>query len=182
MTNINKVVKKLKKLSYGIYLPNLSGDTSKYSIIVFCDAALNNLPGNVGSTQAFIIFLECEGKVVPLSWSSKKIARVCKVILHAECMALSVSVDQALVLKETLIETVYGEKKGPSNIPINVFTDCYSLFQNITLVTLVTLVSSRQGLSSALQEVPGCWLLSIPKYYYYWLRHNLELEGCLGVT
>ena len=131
VTNINKVVKKLKKLSYGIYLPNLSGDTSKYSIIVFCDAALNNLPGNVGSTQAFIIFLECEGKVVPLSWSSKKIARVCKVILHAECMALSVSVDQALVLKETLIETVYGEKKGPFNIPINVFTDCYSLFQNI---------------------------------------------------
>ena len=52
-------------------------------------------------------------------------------ILHAECMALSVSVDQALVLKETLIETVYGEKKGPFNIPINVFTDCYSLFQNI---------------------------------------------------
>ena len=51
-----------------------------------------------------------------------------------------------------------------------------------TLVTLVTLVSSRQGLSSALQKVPGCWLLSIPKYYYYWLRHNLELEGCLGVT
>ena len=52
----------------------------------------------------------------------------------------------------------------------------------VTLVTLVTLVSSRQGLSSALQEVPGFWLLSIPKYYYYWLRHNLELEGCLGVT
>ena len=48
--------------------------------------------------------------------------------------------------------------------------------------TLVTFVSSRQGLSSALQEVPGCWLLSIPKYYYHWLRHNLELEGCLGVT
>ena len=66
-----------------------------------------------------------------MSWSSKKIARVCKVILHAECMALSVSVDQALILKETLMETVYGEKQGPLNIPINVFTDCYSLFQNI---------------------------------------------------
>ena len=37
------------------------------------------------------------------------------------------------------------------------------------LVTLVTLVSSRQGLSSALQEVSGCWLLPSPKYYYYWL-------------
>ena len=34
---------------------------------------------------------------------------------------------------------------------------------------LVTLVSSRQGLSSALQEVSGCWLLPSPKYYYYWL-------------
>ena len=56
---------------------------------------------------------------------------MCKVILHAQCMALSVSVDQALILKETLMETVYGEKKGPFNIPINVFTDCYSLFQNI---------------------------------------------------
>ena len=50
------------------------------------------------------------------------------------------------------------------------------------LVTLVTLVSSRQGLSSALQEVPGCWLLPSPKYYYYWLWRNLELEECLGVT
>ena len=50
-------------------------------------------------------------------------------------------------------------------------------------LTLVTLVSLRQGLSSALeQEVPGSWLLSSPKYYYYWLRHNLELAGCLGVT
>jgi hypothetical protein len=46
-------------------------------------------------------------------------------------MALSVSVDQALILRETLIETVYCDKKGELTIPINVFTDCYSLYQNI---------------------------------------------------
>lgn len=129
--NINRVVKKLKKLNYCLFLPNLSGDVSKYTIMVFCDAALNNLPDNIGSTQAYVIFLECEGNVVPLSWSSKKITRVCKLIIYAECMALSVSVDHALILRETLIETVYCDKKGDLTIPINVFTDCYSLYQNI---------------------------------------------------
>ena len=54
--------------------------------------------------------------------------------------------------------------------------------QSRTTSTLETLVSSRQGLSSAPQEEPGYWLMPSPKYYYYWLRHNLELEGCLEVT
>ena len=39
---------------------------------------------------------------------------------------------------------------------------------------------------TVLQEIPGCWLvvMSSPKYYNYWLQHNLELEGCpcLGMT
>ena len=90
LIQINQVVLKLKKTSYNIHLPILSKDPSKYNIMAFSDASVNNLkPDRVESTKASIIFLECDGKVIPLTWSSKKIKRVCKEILLAECIALS---------------------------------------------------------------------------------------------
>ena len=134
LIQINQVVLKLKKTSYNIHLPILSKDPSKYNIMAFSDASVNNLkPDRVESTKASIIFLECDGKVIPLTWSSKKIKRVCKEILLAECIALSSAVDQAAVMRDMLIEAIHGDtKKQPTDfIPITVYTDSYSLFSNI---------------------------------------------------
>ena len=70
LIQINQVVLKLKKTSYNIHLPILSKDPSKYNIMAFSDASVNNLkPDRVESTKASIIFLECDGKVIPLTWS-----------------------------------------------------------------------------------------------------------------
>ena len=116
--------------------------------MVFSDAALNNLPDDIGSLQAFIIFLECNSKVVPIAWSSKKVARVCKNILYAECMVLSVSVDHALILRETLIETMCNDENEGITIPINTFTDCYSLFQNIHSETQADDLKTKREVAS----------------------------------
>ena len=61
---------------------------SQLHLVALCDASYANLKD--GSSQGgVIIFLKGkDGKIAPISWSSRKIRRVCRSTLAAETMAL----------------------------------------------------------------------------------------------
>ena len=174
LIQINLVVKKLKKTSYNILIPIISKDPSRYTIMAFSDASVHNLPGNVSSTKAYIIFLRCENKVIPLTWSSKKIARVCKQIILAECIALSSAIDEAAVMRDTLIEAIYNGDTNDTSIPITVYTDSYSVFSNIYSDNPAEDLKLRREVAGIKQQIDWKEIKCVK-----WVQDKLQLADCL---
>ena len=81
----NKTVQKCKQRSVCLKFPQLQ---KPFHLVVLCDASYANLKD--GSSQGgVIVFLKGkDGKIAPISWSSRKIRRVCQSTLAAETMAL----------------------------------------------------------------------------------------------
>ena len=131
--NANKTIKKVKCNNLYLRYPVLV-DTDKYILKVYSDSSFNNLP-NGGSQGGFIIFL-CDTKdnAAPIQWQSKRIRRVAKSTLAAECLALEDAVDTAYYLKCVLLEML---RLPPENIEIQCFIDNNSLYENIHSTTNV---------------------------------------------
>ena len=99
---LNKAIRKLKccnvKLSFqpvNIY---------KSTIVAFCDASFGSLP-NGGSQGAFIIFLiDDDGLYSPLTWQSRRIRRVVKSTIAAECLAAIEAAEASVLIKTMLCE------------------------------------------------------------------------------
>ena len=91
-------------------------------LIAYCDASLGNL-SNGGSQGGMIIYLsDVEGKLSPISWSSKKLERVARSTIAAETMALVDSADTCTWLTHMLNEIL------DNNVQISeLFTDNKSL-------------------------------------------------------
>lgn len=74
------------------------------SLTVYSDASLNNLP-NGGSQGAHIFFIcDKDKNVVPIIWQSKRIKRVVKSTLAAECLAFHDDTNNAFYIKTILKE------------------------------------------------------------------------------
>ena len=171
--NLNKIVKKLQKRSLAIKFPTMSSDTSKLKIYAFSDAALSNLPDKVSSTRGYIIFLISENKAAPLAWGSKKIKRVCKDILNAECIALSLCIDEAMVLRESLLQALNIQDEEQIT-PIITFTDSKSLWENIHSTNQAADYRLRREVESIrqniqLKEIEDC----------VWVPARLQLADAL---
>ena len=95
-------------------------------LAVFCDASYGNLTG--GSSQiGYIIFLhDASLSAVPVTWMSKKAARVARSTLTAETLAAIEAVDAAYAMKR-FIETVFMCKLPP----IDVYVDNKSLYDSV---------------------------------------------------
>ena len=127
---LNAVVRKLKKRSIKIMFPSITPDSSNLKIYAFADAALSNLPDRISSTRGSVIFLVSENKASVLSWASKKIQRVVKDVINAECIALSLCIDEAMVLRDAVLQSLLLNN-SPKMVPIYAFTDSKSLWANI---------------------------------------------------
>ena len=79
--------------------------------LAFSDATLSNLPDKTSSTRSFVIFLSSNGKVAPLSWCSKKLERVAKTIIYAEGIALGRCLDEAVNLRQALLQILSLDRK-----------------------------------------------------------------------
>ena len=177
LIELNKVVKKLHKRKLSIKFPKMQqNDVSKLEIHAFSDAALHNLPGKVSSTHGFIIFLVEGHKYAPLSWASKKIQRVAKQILNAECMAFSLCIDEAMALKEAVFNTLnLSSHENPSDLlPITVFTDSKSLHDNIKSTNQAQDLKLRREVEGIrqniqLKEIKDC----------VWVPGSQQLADCL---
>ena len=130
MIYLNSVVAKLKKRQVTLVYPKFSSDITKLTLYAFADAALSNLPDGTSSTRGSAIFLVSGEHAGILSWASRKIKVVTKTIVYAEGVALSQVLDEAILLRETILSAL-RMTKDPKNVPISGFTDSHSLFDNI---------------------------------------------------
>ena len=106
---------------------------SELKILAFSDASLSNLPNKTSSTRSFVIFLWGNGKVAPLSWCSKRSERVAKTIIYAEGIALGRCLDQAVNLRQALLQILNLPDTKDSRKVLNIVgvTDSKSLWDNI---------------------------------------------------
>ncbi|GAB1610627.1 hypothetical protein Ahia01_001349000 [Argonauta hians] len=118
MKRINKCIKRLKSENPVLKFVPINFRSSK--IVCFADASFANLQ-NGASQGGFIIFIESEGKCIPLFWQSKKLKRVVKSTLSAENMALMEGAEQCFLLK-SIIKEIFN-----ISLPIIVMTDSKSL-------------------------------------------------------
>ena len=82
----NKVVRKIHNQSVNLFFPRCF-DLDSLTVVSFCDASFGNLP-NAGSQGAFLSFIvDKNGKYSLIAWQSKKIRRVVKSTIAAECLA-----------------------------------------------------------------------------------------------
>ena len=85
LLHAKKTVQKCKQRSVCLKFPQLQ---KPFHLVAFCDASYANLKER-SSQGGVIMFLKGKGgKIAPISWSSRKIRRVCQSTLAAETMAL----------------------------------------------------------------------------------------------
>ena len=120
----NKTIRKVKNSEVHLKFPCLNNiDAAK--IIVYSDASFKNLP-ECGSQGAHIVLLcDSDGRCAPIQWQSKKIKRVVKSTLAAECLALQDGVDNAFYIKTVIQELL------KIDMEIHCFVDNNSLVDNV---------------------------------------------------
>ena len=171
VAKMNKAIKNLKKTTYDIKYPKMNkNDIDHMHILVFADAALHNQMDKVTSTQGHVIFLAAGNNLVaPISWSSKKIRRVIKNILNGECIALSNAIDEAIFLREIIVQVF-----GPGDFPIRAFTDSRSLYDNVYSEKQAEDLKLRREVKSLRQSIELKEIESIK-----WVPTEIQLANCL---
>ena len=149
LLRINKVVKKMNKTSVRLRFGIPEGSMQDLQILAFSDASLSNLPDQVSSTRSFVILLSGGGKVTPISWCSKKLERVAKTIIYAEGIALGKCLDEAINLRQTLMEMLPAK----TNIPIIGITDSKSLWDNIQSTSQADDLKLRREVASIREQL-----------------------------
>ena len=129
----NKIIKRVKCNNLCLKFPKLNvNDVLTFK--VYSDSSFNNL-ANGGSQGGYFLFLcDMENNVTPIQWQSKKIRRIAKSTLAAECLALEDAVDSAYYLKCVLMDIL---QLTPDRIEIECFIDNKSLFDSLHSTTNV---------------------------------------------
>ena len=101
----NKIVRKVKNQSITLSFYN-DLDIYSCSVVSFCDASFANLP-NAGSQGGFVsLLIDKNGVYCPLTWQSRKMKRVVKSTLAAECLAAVAATEMTIYLAR-LIEDIF---------------------------------------------------------------------------
>ena len=122
----NKAVLKLKSKRVDIKFPGL-GNPAGLRVISYSDATYNSLPD--GSSQGgYVVFLMGEnGKVAPIRWQSKKLARVTKSPLASETLALGEAADAGFLIA-CMVQEIFRLSSLPM---VECFTDNASLVETL---------------------------------------------------
>ena len=123
VTFANKTIRKVRVDKLSLKFPKLN--LNNLQLVVHSDASHNNLP-NSGSQGGYMVFLgDTNGKVAPIQWQSKRIKRVVKSTLAAECLALEEAVDHAYYMKCIVSEIMNKD------VPMHCSVDNQSLCDNL---------------------------------------------------
>ena len=127
LTKANKIIRKLQSDDVILQFSDL-GDLKDCKILSYNDSSYKNLPDG-GSQGGFIAHLcNPDGKVSPIHWQSRKIRRVVKSTLAAECLALEKAAETCFLIRSLLTELFRFEHK---EIPIKCVTDNQSRLETV---------------------------------------------------
>ena len=173
---INKVVKKAKKDEIKLVFNLPQGNVNDLSIVAFSDAALSNLPDKTSSTRGYAIFLKSGHKFALLNWGSRKMERVAKTIIYAEGIALGRGLDEAINLREILIDILNVRTSDNLNqlLPVIGVTDSKSLWDNIKSSSLASDLKLRREVAAIREQIT---LKEVSKIV--WSPSHQQLADCL---
>ena len=101
ISRINKVIRKVQQNRSTLTFKRIR-DIEKSTLLTFADASFKGLPGGASQGGFVILLADDEGNVCPIHWRSRKIKRIVKSTLAAECLALQEASDAAYYLKTIL--------------------------------------------------------------------------------
>ena len=154
----NKAVVKMKSKNVDIKFPAL-GNPADLRVICYSDATHNSLPD--GSSQGgYVVFVMGEhGKVAPIRWQSKKLARVTKSPLASETLAMGEAADAGFLVA-CMIQEIFRLSSLPK---IECITDNSSLVETLktsklTIDTRLRVDISRLREMIAHGEICASWV------------------------
>ena len=165
LLHANKPVRKCKQRSVCLKFQQLQ---KPFHLVAFCDASHANLKD--GSSQGgVIIFLEGkDGKIAPISWSLRKIRRVCQSTLAAETMALLEASETCCWISHIINELL----KTPLETT-EIFSDNKSLYETAHSTTAVEEKRLRVDISAIRQSI------SRKEFTLKWIETKLQLADAL---
>ena len=144
-------------------------DVFSCKLYAFCDASFKNLP-NGASQGAFICFLiDSEGNYCPIAWQSRKIRRVVKSTIAAECLAALDAAEMimylSVVLKELLnVESMETIVLCDNKSLVSSVNSCTNLDDKALLIDICVL-----------RDLLGKKLIN----NFQWVSSDLQLANCL---
>ena len=111
------------------------GSSKEWTIQAYGDGVHKSMPDKVGSSGGQVILLVNKEKDTGcvVSWRSRKLKRVVTSSTAAEALAVNDALDEAVYVKEVLIELLGS---GAKNIPIELFTDSRNLYRSVMSTSL----------------------------------------------
>lgn len=141
----NKIVRKVKSTSVEIAFCKLE---NPLHLSVYCDASYGNLPSG-GSQGGQIVFLSDEnGSLSPLSWTSRKVRRVCRSTISSETMSMLDAVDMSIWIMHILKDITGNQPKGAK-----LKTDSKSLYDAAHSTTAVEEKRLRVDIAAIREEI-----------------------------
>jgi hypothetical protein len=133
ISRANKVVRRLKSDRVQLVYEHL-GDMQNVELVCYADASYGNLRGGA-SQGGYVIFMKgTNGKYSPICWRSRKLKRIAKSTMAAECQALSEGADEVFAIRGFLRELMGTE----INLPIVMRTDNNNLAQSAYSTKMVS--------------------------------------------
>ena len=169
ISNLNKVINKLKKDSYVLTFKQLK---KPVKIVVYTDAAFGNLPDG-GSQGGYLVFLVDEDNQCNIIiWQSRRLKRIVRSTLAAETLAMCDGIDAALYISATYCGIVYSICSH--ELPIEVVTDNKSLFDALKSSKYVSDKRLRIDIGALKQLIANKDIDTI-----HWVRTREQLADAL---
>ena len=141
----NKIIRKVKSTSVEIAFCKLE---NPLHLLVYCDASYANLPSG-GSQGGQIVFLSDEnGSLSPLSWTSRKVRRVCRSTISAETMSMLDAVDMSIWIMH-ILKDITGNQSRNAELK----TDSKSLYDAAHSTTAVEEKRLRVDIAAIREEL-----------------------------
>ena len=128
----NKAIVRLTSSPIKVLFPKITGGLK---IVVYSDAAFQNLPDQTSSGRGHIVMLAGSGgRSAPLGWTSNKVRRVVHSTVAAEALSLQMALSHAVFLRAVIAETLGVDVLA---IPIHSYIDSNNLHQAINSTKFV---------------------------------------------
>ena len=161
----NRVVKKAKNQSTPLKFTKLK---APMHLLAYCDASYANLHDGSSQGGCIIFLADKHNHISPVSWSSKKLRRVCKSTEAAETMAMLDAIDTCIWIG-TMLEEICGESIETTIVR----TDNKSLYEAVHSTTAVEEKRLRVELAAIRESIRK------KDIKVEWVKTTKQLADCL---
>ena len=165
----NKAVRKLKTSTSTLSF-HCDIDLSECTVVSFCDASFGTLP-NGGSQGAFITFVVGKnGLYSPITWQSRRLKRVVKSTIAAECLACIDAAETTVLIATALRQFL----RDSCQIRTMIYCDNKSLVNSVYSSTNVEDKRLRIDICVLRDMIANKEVSDV-----VWISKNLQIANCM---